>query len=88
MPGTIKGAGGALIGRGRRLITEFGPWSATTRAEGGLNVSVLRHEPDAFEWEHNTGPFRVELQVGSALWRADAEIDSRDPLNVKTGEFE
>lgn len=87
MATVIRGVGGALVGRGRRLITELGKWEATKLETGGFIVHVAKHAPDAFEWEHNGGPFRVELELGRAVMVYDAEITNREPLIVETGEM-
>jgi hypothetical protein len=73
------GSGGALLA-GRRVMTELGTWQAASRDEGGLRVTVLRHDPDPFTWEHPEGALAAELVVGKAVWSGPAHLESREPL--------
>jgi len=76
----ITGAGGRLRS-GSRTVSELGAWSAAASGDGHFRVTVGRHAPDPYWWEHHD-PARLalELAFGKHGLRGRAVLLSPDPL--------
>ena len=89
----LSGRGGILL-QGWDELTTLGPWVATpsklSHGGPGLRISVGKHTPDPFLFEHYDPdrPLVIEMTIGKQQITRPARILSKEPLVIEAWQEE